>query len=37
MRRNAVEDPPQDEAAARRDLDVSLLIVGRSSVEELLA
>src|SRR5262249_30789793 len=33
---NAVEYAPQDEAAARRDQDVSLLIVGGSSVGELL-
>ena len=35
-RRNAVEHAPQDEAAARRDQDASLLIVGGSSVGEWL-
>jgi hypothetical protein len=35
-RRNTVEDPPQDEAAARRDQDPSLLIVGRSSIGQWL-
>ena len=35
-RRNAVEDAPQDEAAARRHQDARLLIVGGASVGELL-
>ena len=35
-RRNAVEDAPQDEAAARRDENASLLIVGRSSIGQRL-
>src|SRR5262249_3365730 len=35
-RGNAVEDAPKDEAAARRDQDASLLIVGRSSIGQLL-
>ena len=35
-RRNAVEHAPQHEAAARRDQDARLLIVGRSSLWKLL-
>src|SRR5579863_4685629 len=34
-RRDAVEHAPQHEAAARRDQDADLLVVGRSSVGEL--
>ena len=35
-RRNAIKDPPQDEAATRRDQDPSLLIVGRSPIGQWL-
>ena len=35
-RRNAIKDPPQDEAATRRDRDPSLLIVGRSPIGQWL-
>jgi hypothetical protein len=35
-RGNAVENAPQDEAAARRDQDASLLIVGRAAIRQLL-
>lgn len=35
-RRNAIKDPPQDEAATRRDQDASLLIVGRSPIGQWL-
>jgi|RhiMethySRZTD1v2_1073278.scaffolds.fasta_scaffold485234_2 hypothetical protein len=35
-RGNAVEDAPQDEAAARRDQDASLLVIGGSPIGQLL-